>query len=89
MPDVREEPMAMDTVLKQLETKIEELLKSYQATKKNEIKLAARVEELEGKIASNSEMSARCKALEEQRDELGKRLEKVLSLIDATLSSND
>jgi hypothetical protein len=34
-------------------------------------------------------MSARCKALEEQRDELGKRLEKVLSLIDATLSSND
>jgi chaperonin cofactor prefoldin len=89
LPDVREEPMAMDTVLKQLETKIEELLKSYQATKKNEIKLAARVEELEGKIASNSEMSARCKALEEQRDELGKRLEKVLSLIDATLSSND
>lgn len=89
MPDVREEPMAMDTVLKQLETKIEELLKSYQATKKNEIKLAARVEELEGKIASNSEMSARCKALEEQRDELGKRLEKVLSLIDSTLSSND
>jgi len=81
--------MAMDTVLKQLETKIEELLKSYQATKKNEIKLAARVEELEGKIASDSEMSARCKALEKQRDELGKRLEKVLSLIDATLSSND
>ena len=81
--------MAMDTVLKQLETKIEELLKSFQATKKNENKLAARVEELEGKIASDSEMSARCKALEEQRDELGKRLEKVLSLIDATLSSND
>lgn len=81
--------MAMDTVLKQLETKVEELLKSYQATRKNEIKLAARVEELEGKVASDSEMSARCKALEEQRDALGTRLEKVLSLIDSTLSQTD
>jgi chaperonin cofactor prefoldin len=81
--------MAMDTVLKQLEAKIEELLKSYQAAKKSEAKLAARVEELEGKVASDSEMGARCKTLEKQRDELGKRLEKVLSQIDATLSSND
>ena len=81
--------MAMDTVLKQLETKIEELLKSYQAARKNEIKLAARVEELEGKVASDSEMSARLKGLEEQRDALGKRLEKVLSLIDSTLSQVD
>jgi chaperonin cofactor prefoldin len=81
--------MAMDTVLKQLETKIEELLKSYQAARKNETKLAARVEELEGKVASDSEMTARCKALEEQRDALGTRLEKVLSLIDSTLSQTD
>jgi len=81
--------MAMDTVLKQLETRIEELLKSFQATRKNEIKLAAKVEELEGKVASDSEVDARCKALEEQRDALGKRLEKVLAQIDSTLSQTD
>jgi chaperonin cofactor prefoldin len=81
--------MAMDTVLKQLESRIEELVKAYQTASANEVKLAARVEELEGKIAAASEASSRCEALEKQREELGKRLEKVLSLIDGTLSQND
>jgi chaperonin cofactor prefoldin len=81
--------MAMDTVLKQLESRIEELVKAYQTASANEAKLAARVEELEGKIADASEASSRCEALEKQREELGKRLEKVLSLIDGTLSQND
>lgn len=80
--------MAMDTVLKQLESKIEELVKAYQKAVKNEAKLTARVEELEAKVASDSEASTRCKALEKQRDELGQRLEKVLSLIDDTLEKN-
>lgn len=80
--------MAMDTVLKQLESKIEELVKAYQKVSKNEATLTAKVEELEKKAASDSEMSSRCKDLEKQRDELGKRLEKVLSLIDDTLSKN-
>ncbi len=81
--------MAMDTVLKQLETKIEELVKAYQKASRNETALTAKVEALEKKAASDTEMSARCKALEEQRDALGKRLEKVLSLIDSTLSQAD
>jgi chaperonin cofactor prefoldin len=78
--------MAMDTVLKQLESRIEELVNAYQTVSANEAKLAARVAELEGKAAADSEVSSRCEALEKQREELGKRLEKVLSLIDGTLS---
>jgi len=81
--------MAMDTVLKQLEAKIEELVKAYQKVSKSEAKLSAKVEELEKKAVSESEMSSRCKALEEQRDELGARLEKVLALIDDTLAKTD
>jgi chaperonin cofactor prefoldin len=81
--------MAMDTVLKQLESRIEELVKAYQTATKNEAKLVSRIAELEKTAASDAELSSRCKALEEQRDELGKRLEKVLSLIDTTLSNND
>jgi hypothetical protein len=81
--------MAMDTVLKQLESKIEELVKAYQKVSENEARLTAKVGELEKKAASDSEMSSRCKALEEQRDELGKRLEKVLALIDDTLAKTD
>ena len=90
MPDDSgENEMAMDTVLKQLESKIEELVKAYQTVSKNEAKLTAKVDELEKKATSDSEMSSRCKALEEQRDELGKRLEKVLTRIDDTLSKTD
>ena len=89
LDDNGENEMAMDTVLKQLESKIEELVKAYQKVSKNEATLTAKVEELEEKAASDSEMSSRCKALEEQRDELGKRLEKVLTLIDDTLTKAD
>lgn len=81
--------MAMDTVLKQLESKIEELVKAYQKVSKNEARLTEKIEELEKKAASESEASSRCKALEEQRDELGARLEKVLALIDDTLAKTD
>jgi chaperonin cofactor prefoldin len=81
--------MAMDTVLKQLESRIEELVKAYQTANANEAKLAARVEELEAAVATASEANSRCEALEKQREELGKRLEKVLSVIDGTLSKKD
>lgn len=81
--------MAMDTVLKQLESKIEELVKAYRKVSKSEAELTVKVEELEAKAASDTEMSSRCRTLEKQRDELGKRLEKVLTLIDDTLSKTD
>lgn len=78
--------MAMDTVLKDLESKIEELVAAYQTAKKEESKLAAKVEELEAQLNSDSGLSERVAELEKQRDDLGKRLTKVLSLIDGTLA---
>ena len=80
--------MAMDSVLQQLESKIEELVKAYQVSRKNETELAAKVEDLESKLKAGADVTGRLADLEQQRDELGKRLEKVLSLIDGTLAKN-
>lgn len=77
--------MSMDAVLKQLESRIEEMVEAYREAKKREAELASRVQELESQVASGSEAGERVAALEKQRDELGKRLEKVLTLIDGTL----
>ena len=81
--------MAMDAVLKQLESRIEELVKAYGESKKAETALAEKVEKLESQLASDAETSGRLAELEKQRDDLGKRLEKVLSLIDKTLEKAD
>ncbi|MEJ2580408.1 MAG: hypothetical protein P8127_02035 [Acidobacteriota bacterium] len=78
--------MAMDAVLKELESRIEELVEAYQAAKKSEAELTARVAELETKLESESELTGRVAGLEKQRDDLGKRLTKVLSLIDGALA---
>jgi len=81
--------MAMDAVLKQLESRIEELVKAYGESKKAENALAKKVEELQTRLASDADANDRVAVLEKQRDDLGKRLEKVLSLIDGTLSKED
>jgi hypothetical protein len=78
--------MAMDAVLKELESRIEELVKAYEASRKAEAELAAKVEKLETKLESDSDLGERVAELEKQRDDLGKRLTKVLSLIDGTLA---
>ena len=78
--------MAMDAVLKELESRIEELVKAYQTAKAAEAKLAAQVEKLETQLKSDSDLGKRVAELEKQRDDLGKRLTKVLSLIDGTLA---
>ena len=78
--------MAMDAVLKELESRIEELVKAYQTAKTSESKLGAKIEKLEAQLNSNSDLSDRVAELEKQRDDLGKRLTKVLSLIDGTLA---
>lgn len=77
--------MSMDAVLKQLESRIEEMVEAYSGARKREAELVSRVQELESQVASGSEAGERVAALEKQRDELGKRLEKVLTLIDGTL----
>lgn len=81
--------MAMDAVLKQLESRIEELVRAYGESKKAEKALAKKVEELETRLASDANANDRVAELEKQRDDLAKRLEKVLSLIDGTLSKED
>ena len=78
--------MAMDAVLKELESRIEELVKAYETTKTAESKAATKLEKLEAQMQSDSELGERVAELEKQRDDLGKRLTKVLSLIDGTLA---
>jgi len=81
--------MAMDAVLKQLESRIEELVSAYGDSKKREAELAAQIEKLSAQLTSESKVGDRVAELENQRDELGKRLEKVLKLIDGTLAKAD
>jgi len=78
--------MAMDAVLKELESRIEELVKAYETAKTAESKAAAKLEKIEAQMQSDSELGERVAELEKQRDDLGKRLTKVLSLIDGTLA---
>ena len=81
--------MAMDAVLKQLESRIEELVSAYGESRKRETELAAQVAELQAQVTSEAEVGDRVAALEKQRDELGRRLEKVVELIDGTLAKVD
>jgi len=87
--------MAMESVLKQLETRIEELVESYRGaiaqSEEFENKvgdLEAEVNELKGRLMSESEANERVASLEKQRDELAVRLEKVLGLIDGVLAKD-
>ena len=81
--------MAMDAVLKQLESRIEELVTAYKAAEREKVSLAAKVEKLEAQLKSETDLGGRVSELEKQRDDLGKRLEKVLALIDGTLAEAD
>jgi len=81
--------MAMDAVLKQLESRIEELVSAFGESKKREADLAAQVKKLGQQLASESALGDRVSEFEKQRDELGERLEKVLKLIDDTLAKTD
>ena len=81
--------MAMEAVLKQLEAKIDELVKAYSGARKREAELTAQLEELEGRLASSADLAKRAEGLEKQRDELAARLEKVLKLIDGALAASD
>ena len=77
--------MAMDAVLRQLESRIEELVEAYATSRKHEAELEAQVVDLQSRIDANAKAGELTAKLEKQRDELGKRLEKVLKRIDQTL----
>jgi hypothetical protein len=77
--------MAMDAVLRQLESRIEELVEAYATSRKHEAELEAQVVDLHSRIDADAKAGELTAKLEKQRDELGKRLEKVLKRIDQTL----
>ncbi len=81
--------MAMDAVLRQLESRIEELVEAYGKSKQHELELEAQVADLQKRINSDTKTGERTAKLEKQRDELGKRLEKVLKQIDGVLAKED
>ena len=78
--------MAMDAVLRQLESRIEELVEAYGTSRQHEAELEAQVADLQSRIDSDTQAGERISKLEKQRGELGKRLEKVLKLIDGALA---
>lgn len=78
--------MAMDAVLRQLESRIEELVEAYTTSRKHEAELEVQVADLQGRIDADTKAGELTAKLEKQRDELGKRLEKVLKQIDGALA---
>jgi FtsZ-binding cell division protein ZapB len=77
--------MTMDSVLKKLESKIEEFVQTHHKATERIAELEARVAELEEQTGSNAELDEKVKQLESQRGEMVDRLEKVLGVIDSAL----
>lgn len=87
--------MAMDSVLTTLEERIEALVEAYhEATRRAEDataraeRLAARVAELEEEASGQDDLSQQIQALENERDQLTARLEKVVGVLDAALEKH-
>ena len=79
--------MSMESVLKQLESRIEEFVEAYTSAQARVGELESRVEELERKAGTEAETAATLAAMERQRDELADRLQKVLGVIDGVLET--
>ena len=87
--------MTMESVLKQLETRIEELVESYRDAVARSAELetkvdesALEIDELKTQLAGSTNANERVESLERERDELAARLEKVLGLIDGVLDQD-
>jgi len=85
----------MESVLKQLEARIEEFVKAYSEAVSHSAEFEAKVGELETeitelrtKLSGESDVAEKLASLEKQRDELAARLEKVVGLIDGVLNSD-
>jgi uncharacterized protein involved in exopolysaccharide biosynthesis len=76
----------MESVLKKLESRIEEFVGAYGATTARVSELEAKVKDMEKQLSDSSELVAKITSLEAQRDQLGQRLEKVLGKIDDALA---
>jgi predicted nucleic acid-binding Zn-ribbon protein len=85
--------MAMEAVLQQLESRIEDLVEAYggEVAKTTELEtrivdLEAEINELKTKLSTESDAHDQVATLEKQRDDLAERLERVLGLIDGVLA---
>jgi len=79
--------MALESVLKKLESRIEEFAEAHQKATTRVAELEARVAELEEQLGGSGELDEKVAQLESQREELVKRLEKVLGVLDSALES--
>ncbi len=79
--------MAMEKVLEQLEGRINDLVTAYSGAKERISELESRVKELENEATASQESADRITQLEQQRETLATRLEKVLSNIDEALKT--
>jgi seryl-tRNA synthetase len=77
--------MTMDSALKKLESRIEEFVEAHRVNTARISELEAEVVELEGRMAASSDLADKVQLMEAQRDQLAKRLEKVLVTIDNAL----
>lgn len=79
--------MALDSVLKKLESRIEEFVEAHQQATARVAELEARVAELEEQVGGSGALDEKVAELEAQREELAGRLEKVLATLDSALES--
>lgn len=77
--------MSMDSVLKRLESRIEELVAAYRRSTERLSELEAQVAELEARAVADGDLARKASELETQRDRLAERLESVLGVIDDAL----
>ena len=75
----------MDSVLKKLESRIEEFVQAHQKATQRIAELETQVAKLEEKAGEGGELGKRVEQLESQRNEMADRLEKVLGAIDSAL----
>jgi hypothetical protein len=74
--------MSLDSVLKKLESRIEEFVEAHQVATARIAELEGRIAELEGQLGGSGELEAKIAKLESQREELAERLGKVLGVLD-------
>jgi chromosome segregation ATPase len=79
--------MSLDSVLKKLESRIEEFVEAHQKAAARIAELEGRIQELEGRLGGSGELEAKVAKLESQREELAERLGKVLGVLDKALAS--
>ena len=79
--------MSLDSVLKKLESRIEEFVEAHQTATTRIAELEGRINELEGQLGGSGELEAKIAKLESQREELAERLGKVLGVLDKALAS--